>query len=179
MATSVNRREPLAAPHLLAAPEPEPGPGAANPHARGHTDAATARYGTDPRRVAGACRAAPHYDGLPRTGQRLSRTVGILRAESATLSGQAAPAMGQHVEALAAALHQKLTLVEYFKSDNAVLRNSLTYLTYVGQTLGTRVEAEPAVATDLTALSHVLLRFIHTPERHVGQEVEAALQHLS
>ena len=73
--------------------------------------------------------------------------------------------MGQHVEALAAALHQKLTLVEYFTSDNAVLRNSLMYLTYTAQTLGTRVEAEPAVAADITALSHALLRFIHTPER--------------
>src|SRR5262245_52948970 len=35
----------------------------------------------------------PHYDGLPRIGQRLSRTVDILRAESATLTGQAAQAM--------------------------------------------------------------------------------------
>src|SRR5262245_10749463 len=94
----------------------------------------------------------PHYDALPRTGQRLSRTVGILRAESAMLSGQAAPAMGQHVEALAAALHQKLTLVEYFTSDNAVLRNSMMYLTYVGQTLDARVEAEPAIAADIAAL---------------------------
>jgi len=121
----------------------------------------------------------PNYDALPRTGQRLSRTVSILRAESATLSGQAAQVMGQHVEALAAALHQKLTLVEYFKSDNAVLRNSMMYLTYAGQTLGTRGEAEPAVAVDLAALSHVLLRFIHTPELRVGPEVEAALQRLS
>jgi PAS domain S-box-containing protein len=121
----------------------------------------------------------PHYDALPRTGQSLSRTVGILRAESATLSGQAAQAMGRHVEALAAALHRKLTLVEYFTSDNAVLRNSMMYLTYVGQTLDARVEAEPAVAADIAALSHVLLRFTHTPELRVGQEVEAALQRLS
>ena len=121
----------------------------------------------------------PHYDSLPRTGQSLSRTLGTLRAESATVSGQAAQDMGQHVEALAAALHQKLTLVEYFTSDNALLRNSLTYLTYAGQTLGPRVEAEPAVAADIAALSHVLLRFIHTPEPSVGQEVGAALQRLS
>jgi PAS domain S-box-containing protein len=87
--------------------------------------------------------------------------------------------MGQHVEALAAALHQKLTLVEYFISDNALLRNSLTYLTYAGQTLGPRVEEEPAVAADIAALSHVLLRFIHTPELSVGQEVGAALDRLS
>ena len=68
----------------------------------------------------------PHYDSLPRTGQNLSRTLGTLRAESARISRQAAQDMGQHVERLAASLHQKLTLVEHFKSDNALLRNSLT-----------------------------------------------------
>jgi DAHL domain len=121
----------------------------------------------------------PHYDSLPRTGQSLSRALGTLRAESATISGQAAQEMGQHVEALAAALHQKLTLVEYFTSDNALLRDSLTYLTYAGQTLGTRVEEEPAVAADIAALSHVLLRFIHRPELSVGKELGAALHRLS
>jgi PAS domain S-box-containing protein len=121
----------------------------------------------------------PHYDSLPRTGQSLSWTLGTLRAESARVSGQAAPEMGQHVERLAAALHQKLTLVEYFTSDNALLRNSLTYLTYAEQTLGPRVEAEAAVAADIAALSQVLLRFIHTPELSVGKEVEAALDRLS
>jgi PAS domain S-box-containing protein len=121
----------------------------------------------------------PHYDSLPRTGRSLSQTLEALRAESATVSGQAAQDMGQHVEALAAALHQKLSLVEHFTSDNALLRNSLMYLTYAGQTLGTRVEAEPAVAADLAALSHVLLRFLHTPELSVGKEVGAALQRLS
>src|SRR5262249_34865836 len=121
----------------------------------------------------------PHYDALPRTGQSLFRTVGTLRAESVALSGQAAQSMGRHVGALAAALHQKLTLVEYFKSDNAVLRNSMMYLTYGGQTLDARGEVEPAVAADIAALSHVLLRFTHTPELRVNQEVETALQRLS
>jgi hypothetical protein len=121
----------------------------------------------------------PHYDSLPRTGQSLSRFLETLRAESARVSGQAPQDMGQHIEALAAALHQKLTLVEYFTSDNALLRNSLTYLTYAGQTLGIRVEEEPAVAADIAALSHVLLRFMHKPEVHVGKEVGAALDRLS
>jgi hypothetical protein len=40
--------------------------------------------------------------------------------------------MRQHVEALTAVLRQKLTLVEYFTSDNALLQNSVMYLTYTG-----------------------------------------------
>ena len=85
----------------------------------------------------------PNYDSLPRTGQSCPGLLATLRTESATVSGHAAQEMRQHVEALTTALHQKLTLVEYFTSDNALLRNSLMYLTYTGQTLGARVEAEP------------------------------------
>jgi PAS domain S-box-containing protein len=121
----------------------------------------------------------PNYDSLPRISQQLSQTLATLRTESATRSDYAAQAMGTHVEALAAALHQKLTLVEYFTSDNALLRNSLMYITYTGQTLGTHVEAEPAVTTEIAVLSHALLRFIHTPERSVGVEAEAALNRLA
>src|SRR5262247_436236 len=80
----------------------------------------------------------PHYDALPQTGQHLRRALEALHAESATVAGPAARELRQHVEALAAALRQKLTLVEYFTSDNALLQNSVMYLTYTGQTLGTR-----------------------------------------
>ncbi len=120
----------------------------------------------------------PNYDSLPRLGQELSRTVVVLRTESATVSGTA-PEIGQHVEDVAAALQQKLDLVEYFTSDNALLQNSLAYMTATGPTLGLQVEAEPAVAADLAVLSDAVLRFMHTPELSAGNEVEAALNRLS
>ena len=120
----------------------------------------------------------PNYDSLPRIGQELSRTVGVLRTVSALVAG-AAPDMRQHVEEAAAALHQKLDLVEYFTSDNALLQNSFAYMTATGQTLGLQIEVEPAVAADLAVLSHALLRFMHTPELSVGKEAEAALTRLS
>ena len=120
-----------------------------------------------------------HYDALPRTGKRLAQALATLRTESATVSGPAATEMRQHVEALTTALHQKLTLVTYFTSDNALLRNSVIYLTYTGQTLGARVATEPAVSAALAALSHAMLRFIHTPDVSSGQEAEAAIQRLA
>ena len=49
--------------------------------------------------------------------------------------------MGKHAEALTAALQQKLTLVEYFKSDNALLQNSLRYFTHTGQNVGKQVHS--------------------------------------
>jgi PAS domain S-box-containing protein len=120
----------------------------------------------------------PNYDSLPRTARNLSRTLSMLQTGCATVSGDVAEEMGEHVEALTAALQQKLNLVEYFKSDNALLQNSLTYMAYTGQTLGSRVEAEEA-AVEIAALSHALLRFMHTPERRVGQEATAVLNRLS
>jgi PAS domain S-box-containing protein len=121
----------------------------------------------------------PHYDSLPHIGQQLSRTLLTLRAESAKVAGQAGQAMDKPMQALASALQQKLTLVEYFKSDNALLQNSLTYMAYAGQTLGTRIETEEAVAGEIAALSHALLRFVHTPAHRVGQEAKAVLNRLS
>jgi DAHL domain-containing protein len=121
----------------------------------------------------------PHYDALPRTGQHLWRALEALRAESATVAGPAAREMRQHVETLATVLRQKLTLVEYFTSDNALLQNSVMYLTYTGQTLGARLAVEQAVTADIAALSHAMLRFMHTPEQGVGTKVEAALQRLA
>ena len=71
--------------------------------------------------------------------------------------------MGKHAEALTAALQQKLTLVEYFKSDNALLQNSLRYFTY-------RAEHRQTVQSGAKrrsnrAVSHVLVRFIHVGTR--------------
>jgi hypothetical protein len=72
-----------------------------------------------------------------------------------------------------------LTLVEYFKSDNALLQNSLRYFTHTGQSVGKQVKAEQTVAAEVAAVSHVLLRFIHTSELDAGKEAEAALHRLS
>ena len=121
----------------------------------------------------------PNYDSLPRIGQQLSQIADALRAESTTVSGAAAKEMGKHAEALTAALQQKLTLVEYFKSDNALLQNSLRYFTHTGENIGKQFKAEQKVVAEIAAVSHVLVRFIHTSELDAGKEAEAALSRLS
>src|SRR5262245_11455489 len=121
----------------------------------------------------------PNYDSLPGIGQQLSQIADALRADSTTVSGAAAMKMGKHAEALTAALQQKLTLVEYFKSDNALLQNSLRYFTHTGQNIGKQFKAEKNVAAEIAAVSNVLVRFIHTSELDAGKEAEAALSRLS
>ncbi len=80
---------------------------------------------------------------------------------------------------MTAALQQKLTRVEYFKSDNALLQNSLRYFTHTGRTVGREVETAQAVEREIAILSQLLLQFIHTPEPSAAREVEAALNRLS
>jgi hypothetical protein len=123
----------------------------------------------------------PHYDALVRSSRGLSQTLEILRQGSQSASAEAAKALGRHVEPLDAALRAKVTALEYFKADNALLRNSLIYILNSGQALRSGAEAvgQEAVAANVGALSHALLRFLQTPERTVGEEVEAIIDRLS
>jgi len=122
----------------------------------------------------------PHHDPLVQASRGLSQALETLRQGSQHASGEAAKVLGQHLEALDVALRQKLTLIEHFSTDNALLRNSLMYLLHVGQAL--RSEAEAAgyetVAVEVGALSHGLLRFLQTPDPLIGEEIVAIMNRL-
>src|SRR5262245_4932834 len=122
----------------------------------------------------------PNYDSLAEAGTRMKATLGTLRQESAAVQGDPGREIGPQVDALARALQEKLILVEYFKSDNALLRNSSTYFAHAGPTLDERLLAgSPAPPTEITALSQAVLRFMQSPEAAVGQEARRALEALS
>src|SRR5262249_35711628 len=50
---------------------------------------------------------------------------------------------------------------------------------HTGQNIGKQFKAEQNVVAEIAAVSHVLLRFIHTSELDAGKEAEAALSRLS
>jgi PAS domain S-box-containing protein len=122
----------------------------------------------------------PHYDALVQARRGLSQAMETLRRTNQRASKEAAKMLGQHVEALDTTLQQKLTGLEYFKADNALLRNSLIYVLNAGQALRSEAEAvgRETVAADVGALSHALLRFLQTPERTVGEEIGAIMDRL-
>jgi signal transduction histidine kinase len=120
----------------------------------------------------------PHYDSLARISRRLTADLGVLQAEATAFGHQTAGAIDDEVAALASALTHKLTLIEYLKSDNALLRNSIAYFAQSMRTLGARGEHGRA-AMDVATLSHSVVRFVGTSEREVTQEAEAALARLS
>ena len=120
----------------------------------------------------------PNYDSLAQIGHNLFLDLAILRTESATLTDDAATPINQEVTVLAPVLQQKLTLVEYLKSDNALLRNSLAYFLQTLRSLDVWGELGKS-AIEIAALSHVMLRFVQTPDTNSMEEVEAALTRLS
>ena len=77
-------------------------------------------------------------------------------------------------------MQEKETLLEYFKADNALLRNSLTYFLHTGHILSTQTAAnDRAVSSAIGTLSNAMLRFVRTPQRDVSSEIKAALNHLT
>jgi signal transduction histidine kinase len=120
----------------------------------------------------------PNYDSLAQIGHSLFRDVAVLRTESETLTDGAAMPINQEVAVLAPVLQQKLTLVEYLKSDNALLRNSLAYFLQTIRSLDVRDELGKS-AVEIATLSHLMLRFVQMPETNTREEFEAALTRLS
>ncbi len=121
-----------------------------------------------------------YYDALASASRDVSRAAGDLRRGSRTASAEAARLLGPQADALADATQQKTVLVEYFKSDNALLRNSLAYVVRSAQTLRAKATAaeEQAVAAEVGALATLLLRFIQAPDPELGKTIERLLDQL-
>src|SRR5689334_16790430 len=119
----------------------------------------------------------PNYDALAQTSQKLSQDIDSLRQETATVSDAAAKTLfDQQIAALATALQAKGNAVEDFKSANAVLRNSLLYLTHTPVRLSGQGEAEATQAWN--RLAPMLLRYLQLPEPSIGNELHAVLDRL-
>jgi PAS domain S-box-containing protein len=117
-----------------------------------------------------------NYDSLAQTEVKLRDALAALRRDSASVSRDAAREISPHVDAMARMLRDKLATVEYFKSDNALLRNSSTYFTHMGQLFGERLRVGgPGPAAEITALSQAMLRLLQSPD--AGAE-EQARRHL-
>ncbi|MGB0128197.1 MAG: DAHL domain-containing protein [Rhodocyclaceae bacterium] len=122
----------------------------------------------------------PNYDSLVLASQQLGEDVATLRAQSQTASDPSARVMlGERVDALAGAAQEKLIQVDYFKSDNALLRNSLAYLSHSQALMQTRQGASKAVGDQVLELSRLLLRFVQTPGPELGMEIRSVLDRLS
>lgn len=119
-----------------------------------------------------------NYDSLAATSRKISENLEALKAGNTGHDAKGSAAVTQGIERLATALNRKLTIIEYLKSDNALLRNSLAYF---ARSLGLLRErgntGRPAL--EIAALSHVMLRFVQAPGTATKVEAESALATLS
>jgi signal transduction histidine kinase len=120
----------------------------------------------------------PNYDSLARGARALSHDLQTLEKESAALSKKRSEPIRKEIAALAAAVKEKLTWIDYLKSDNALLRNSVAYFNQSMRLLGTQSGTRQH-AIDVATLSHAMLRFIQSPEGGTREEAEAALARIS
>lgn len=117
----------------------------------------------------------PNYDALADDRHRLLESMDTLQRESGAGSEAAASLLKPYVATLTASLQDKLVNVEHFKSDDALLRNSVAYLTYAASIADT----DQAVAGDIGKLSSAFLRFVQRPSSEAAADFSTSLNRLA
>jgi hypothetical protein len=114
----------------------------------------------------------PNYDPLVGdTASLRDAVVELRRVGDATIGG--------HLNKLAEAIDEQETLLEAFKSDNALLRNSLRYLAFsIGAAAYETGTRQPAVASELSRLAEAMLVFMQDPRADSMQQARAILDRL-
>ena len=117
----------------------------------------------------------PNYDSLVQAVDGLHSTLQTMRTEGEVYGG-AITEISQDIENLAVAVTHKETLVEIFKSDNALLQNSLMYFTHASHELSKlAVNGQQALAAEIGTLSNGMLRLMRNPQEHTTSEFDTAL----
>ncbi len=121
----------------------------------------------------------PHYDSLDQTLGTMFRTLETLEAWQTEAPSVIREVMAEPVADLRSAVLDKEALLEYFKSDNALLQNSLMYFAHTSYALSIQPDAQHGELTAMVgALSNAMLRFVRTPQRRVREEIESILNRL-
>ncbi|TIT00792.1 two-component system VirA-like sensor kinase [Mesorhizobium sp.] len=117
------------------------------------------------------------YDPLVRSIENLNAATQTLPAARDIASGGARAEIDQGIADVVAAVRDEETLVEAFKSDNALLQNSLNYFNYLSGRLTSQGDGLRAV--EIGALMITMSRFISDPQPEAAKAVTAALDRLA
>jgi len=119
-------------------------------------------------------RLLPNTIRWPTRAENCCAPWGLVRRQIGALPARPTKAaFNARINTLASALRHKLTLGEYLKSDQALLRNSHAYFPHPGSRVSMRIEDEKIVAAQINALSGAMLRFMQAPDPSAGQVVVA------
>ncbi len=113
----------------------------------------------------------PHYDTLDQSLGTMFRALETLETWQAEAPGVIREAVAEPVAELRTTVLNKAARLEYFKSDNALLQNSLMYFAHTSYALSTQPNVQPGRLNAMVgALSNAMLRFVRTPQRRVREE---------
>jgi signal transduction histidine kinase len=121
----------------------------------------------------------PNYDPLVRSMENLLTATADLPAASDIASGAARADIERKVAEVTKAVGDQEALVEAFKSDNALLQNSLSYFNHLsGQLTSGHEPGRAAVEAEVGVLTTGMLRYINAPQPDTAGEIEASLDRL-
>ncbi|WFP74641.1 two-component system VirA-like sensor kinase [Mesorhizobium sp. WSM4906] len=116
------------------------------------------------------------YDPLVRSIGRLDEATLALPVARDVASGEARADIDRRVAGVVAAVRDEETIVEAFKSANALLQNSLNYFNYMSGRLAS--EGNGLRTVEIGALTIAMSRFIGDPQPEEAKAVTAALDRL-
>jgi PAS domain S-box-containing protein len=119
-----------------------------------------------------------NYDPVATDRKHLQGTMEKLRQHATAGSVEAGTGLKQPIDRLEQAQQQKLVDVEHFKAANALLRNSLMYLTFAGSLLHLP-DKDKTIAGESTRLSYAVLRYMQAPDADIAAEIGTVLDRLA
>lgn len=118
-----------------------------------------------------------NYDALTKAGHELLRLSQSLQTELQPANADAEKLMGTLAGQLTATVQERLGQIEYLKSDNALLRNSVMSFDEIGKTL--RAAAKPGDAVKLGNLWRLMFSFMDSPQPELAVEIQQELDRLA
>jgi signal transduction histidine kinase/CheY-like chemotaxis protein len=120
------------------------------------------------------------YDPFVRSIENLRAATGRLAAAREVADGEARATIDRKIADVAAAVGDQEALIEAFKSDNALLQNSLTYFNHLSGRLAAAGDSLHAVApAEVGAVTTAMLRFVGDPRPDAAGAVTASLDRLA
>ena len=122
----------------------------------------------------------PNYDPLVRATDGLRGAIDALRIVGEAAHGETDAVIIWLLRELAATVAEQEALIETFKSDNALLQNSLTYFMHASHGPGLQTgDGRQDVTAEVGVLTNAMLRFMREPQSGTAGEVASSLDRLA
>jgi signal transduction histidine kinase len=115
------------------------------------------------------------YDPLVQSMENLLGATADLAVLREVATGDTRADIDRRIDEVTSAVSDQEALVEAFKSDNALLQNSLAYFNHLSDRLGQRTD----LSAEIGALTAAMLRFVNAPLPDAAREVRASLDRLA